>query len=104
LKTHFGKINFTEASPILHRRQNHYYNNNIIRKTMKSTTQYMKHLLNAHRASAHSQRFDLQRMHDLGLEPRKDPEPLPAWAEAFHDKVQRYWGGGIEAEHTPTVG
>ena len=70
----------------------------------------MKHLLNTRRASqAHldsdrAERFALNRMHDLGLEPLREAEPLPAWAEAFGAKLQRYWGGGIEAEHAATVG
>ena len=77
---------------------------------MKATTEYMKHLLDSQRLSkvqldtARNQRFNLQRMHDLGIEPRKAPESLPAWAEAFGAKLQRYFYGGIEAEHTPTVG
>jgi len=77
---------------------------------MKATTEYMKHLLDSQRlskvqqATARNQRSDLQRMHDLGLEPRREQESLPAWAEAFHEKLQRYFYGGIEAEHAPTVG
>jgi hypothetical protein len=70
---------------------------------MKATAQYLKYLMNQ-RAIARNQNFTLQRMHDLGIEPHKAPEPLPAWAEAFGEKLHRYFYGGIEAEHTPTVG
>ncbi len=70
---------------------------------MKPTTQYIKFLLDQ-RALARSQDSTLRRMHDLGLEFRKPQEPLPAWAEAFSEKIHRYWGGGIEAENASTVG
>ena len=69
---------------------------------MKATSQYLKYLMNQ-RAAARAQNATLQRMHDLGLEPRRDSEPLPAWAEAFGEKLHRYFYGGIEAEHAPTV-
>ena len=83
------------------------------RKTMTATSQYMARLLGARRVparvsryadAASAQRFSANRMHDLGLEPRKVEQPLPAWAEAFGAQLQRYWGGGIEAEHVPSVG
>jgi len=79
---------------------------------MKATTEYMRRLLGPHRVpnrvsryvdSARAERFALGRMHDLGIEPRREPEPLPAWAEAFGEKLHRYFYGGVEAEHTPTV-
>jgi hypothetical protein len=82
-------------------------------KTMKATSQYIKHLLavragrrvpRAYIDAASAERSNLQRMHDLGLEPAKTQEPLPAWADAFGQKLQRYWGGGIEAEHGVSVG
>ena len=72
-------------------------------KKMKATTQYLKYLMEQ-RAYARNQNFTLQRMHDLGLEFRKEPQDLPAWAEAFGEKVHRYWGGGVEAENPLSVG
>jgi hypothetical protein len=70
---------------------------------MKSTSQYLKYLLQQ-RAAARAERFSVSRMHDFGLEYRKPQEPLPAWAEAFGQALHRYWGGGIEQEHMPSVG
>lgn len=70
---------------------------------MKATSQYIKYLLNQS-ALARSQDFTLQRMHELGLEPRRGEAPLPAWAEVFGEKLHRYWGGGIERENMPSVG
>jgi hypothetical protein len=77
---------------------------------MKATSQYMKHLLDYRKMKQEqvsilrNHRFNLQRMHDFGFEFRKEQEPLPAWAEALHDKLQHYVGGGVEAEHAATVG
>ncbi len=70
---------------------------------MKPTSQYIKYLLDQ-KAIARSESSKLKRMHDLGLEFRKPQEPLPAWAEAFSEKIHRYYGGGIEAENAPTIG
>ena len=70
---------------------------------MRATSQYMKFLMNQNTA-LRSQDFTLRRMHELGLEFKKPQEPLPAWAEAFSEKIHRYWGGGIEAENATTVG
>jgi hypothetical protein len=70
---------------------------------MRATSQYLKLLMNQ-KAAVRSQDFTLRRMHDLGLEFRQPQEPLPAWAEAFSEKVHRYWGGGIEAENATTIG
>jgi hypothetical protein len=70
---------------------------------MRATSQYMKFLMNQ-KAAARGHDFTLRRMHELGLEFKKPQEPLPAWAEAFSEKIHRYWGGGIEAENVSTVG
>ncbi len=70
---------------------------------MKATTQYIKYLMGC-RANARHQNLTVQRMHDLGLEPAKASEPIPAWAEAFGEKLHRYFYGGIEAENKLSVG
>jgi len=69
---------------------------------MKATSQYLKYLMEQ-RAMVRQNDSVIRRMHDLGIEPRREPEPLPAWAEAFGEKLQRYFYGGIEAEHAPTA-
>ena len=69
---------------------------------MKATSQYLKYLMEQ-RAMARQNDAVIRRMHDLGLEPPRDPQPIPAWAEAFGEKLHRYFYGGIEREHFPSV-
>jgi len=70
---------------------------------MKATTKYLQYLLQQ-RAASRAQQSTLQRMHDLGIEPRREVQDQPAWAEAFGEKLQRYFYGGIERENMPSVG
>ena len=74
---------------------------------MKATSQYIRLLLQrANKLPSTAQRtMPDQRQSDLGLDSaRRQQQPLPGWADAAHENLLRYIGGGVEAENTLSVG
>ena len=74
---------------------------------MKATTQYIRLLLQcANKLPSKSQHtMPDQRRSDFGLDSvRRQQQPLPGWADAAHENLLRYVGGGVEAENTLSVG